>query len=1415
MMLTIHGLPNGCKYHDLKLLIKQECNLSDFILDNLVGEGESSKKVRIGVADESEGSHLIKCLDGYRMNGNMLRVVPVAKAPMNQPQGNFDQRGGYPRNDMLNQPGNYGNQPMAPMGNRPSPWSQSQNTNQWSPNQTAGPQRSQNNFGYQQQPNQPYQQHAQRPPAPQQQQRPDPKQFPQRDMRSRGPLEQPGFGFPQKSSAPEPSHRMLRSVDIVPGATREPPRAQPLPPQQNQPPGRFHTDKPVTINKDYFQGSSQFGAQGSQPTHFQGPAQSQPTQWGQPMQQQKNTPPHFGKPQFDEDRKYPQSDKRPILQKPEQDMRMSTAYKGYDKPFPDSAHGRPVSPHGRRVSPPGRRVSPPGRRVSPPGRRGSPPGRRVSPSGRRVSPPGRRVSPHMGRVLPDGRRVSPHARPGSPQDRRMTDRRMSPGRRASPSGRRMSPGGRISPSRRMPGRQSPHRDVPRKMSPHKRFSPGRRLVSPPRRDQDRRDSPSRHAQRFSPSRRPVDKIDKFGDSRAAKQVRPAYEPEATNQAMYSGGYRPNLHENVQYPVPGARGADTRSSTWQQDRDKAMYAAHMKKQDDERRPGAPPRGPEHRPESIVEPKRASPQHKSRSPTRRDARDRSPLRDRYRRHSPSPRSPRRSWALEKRRSPDLTDAPPPPVWPGQPADEPFPRPSFPEKDDPKKHAPWDRRPFDKPTEDARRDRRPAPEPRPFPEPGPGLRIRTDLGPREPPRVAPPPRFDPDERYSPKLPEPRFEPREEYKDQRDYRRPDEKSYPERDFREFPRADERERRRDEFPRRDEFRRDERKETRERPDQRKDHDMFQKEFEDIYKRAKEFKQKVEELRRPDRARDEYRDDHRRDLERGDERRKMLDDHSRVRRDEARHDFRHPDVDRHRQEDRPRSHHSDEYSRHRDLDWKDDKPKPKPLNPEAQAKRDKAAEEIATKILERHGNFGMSPDVRSRILKELINVVMGMINHMFGYKDVSFIETVIKFNAKHTDRDEYKIFQDVMGNFPNLPKANKRHGEDDSEIPAKTSRRSPEIVKQGSRPRVDERSLRPKPQRVPAVRRSVARPELKPKVSTGRGVTGASAPLAPPNASGLYELGPRTYRTLKNELDHIMFTVEQDLPEVVDLSCEGERDIVDRWRNEMGDNLKDVLGLNVTKRLLNIFNPLNVKVHFTTKPDRKYLSTFLKRYNFVAFKRLPGVVNTFAAQVKDVADFDALCTAKSVHCGAAKITITPFYKFTQCPKKIKSNFCNSDVMQDIESNDSTEKTKDDSFTSMISEDSAKSSKTDVTKEKPKEETVVTKSAATNDTAKVEEKKIEAKTAAQTGTKTSTVKAETPKPKVETPTPKVVTPKPKVEAPKPKVDPPKPKVATQTPKVQPPKPKVDTPTPKVEATKPKVVTPTPNAQPPKPKVETGT
>ncbi|CAH0757214.1 unnamed protein product [Diatraea saccharalis] len=1499
MMLTIHGLPVMVKYHDLKTLIKQECNINDFILDNLTADVDGSKKVRIGVADEAEGAHLCKCLNGFRMGGNLLRVLPVGKASVNQ--NTFDQRGGFmPRNDMPNQHGNFGNQP-ANFGNQFSnqtqhaqaTWNTGSQSSQWGSNQQPQNQMRQANFDFQQRtgPQFPMQQTA-----PVGQQGPGNKPFGQSGpfiQNRTGPPEQ-GFGFAQPNK-PQPAPQMrsdrshvLRSVDIVQGPVH---------------PNRY-SDQKYDQNKP---GPSQFD---TPQQNYPQAGLIQAVPWSK--LQAKNLT--FGKPdvpQFESDKRHmPKNfEKGPLI------------------------HGQ----HERRLSPQDRRPSP-HRRPSP----GGP----IRPPDRRLSP-GRRVSP--------GRRMSP-------------GRRVSPGRRMSPTGRRMSPGRRVSPNdRRAPVRKSPGR-----VSPHKRSSPGRRLVSP-----------GRDNLRYSPSRR-HDKSD-FSDSRGPKQIRPAYEADAKapNQAMYSDGYRPNLHENVSYP---SRQTDQRSSSWQ-DRDKNTYPG-SKKQDEDRRMV---RGTE--PEA-----KRSPIHKSRSPNRRDVRERSPLRDRYRRHSPSPRSPRRSWALEKRRSPEISEAPPPPVWPGQNPEDHYTRPTSKTQEGAKPVPVWDhrtfqeteasmrrenrlydeeqmrmrrdagrrdaippsnrrepspRRPGFKPHEDMNRDtkfeprdskfesrdpkydprepkfdtrdpkfnsrdpkfnsrdpkfetrehkfethvsrfdlrdskfdqrdpkfepRDPKFEPRdpnfqprdPMFEPrdpkfeprdpkfeprdpkfiprdpkfeprepkfeprdpkfeprepkfeprdpkfeprdpkfeprGPEYRPRdpkfephdpkfgprgpkferdnkydsrdpkfdqrnpkfemrepkfearnTKYDPREPKFEPRDPKFNPREpKFEPRDPKfesrdpkfeprgnefrssfdhtgdkrqpPNYEPRDEPKfgsrdtfgsrntkfeqrdqkfkptfepveadftqqeldfgtrdskfepreskygareskfDRNDHRRtlesPERKSYLDRD--DF-RSKRPEPSRDNTSRREEpNRRDERK------DIRKPHDQFDLEFEDIYKRTREFKQKVEELKRAERNREERepsRDQRRRDTD-----------------EDGRHSDRKTEGERRHQEDRP---HSRQSSDKREPEWKPRNIIPRKifLPSVVKAKRDKAVDEIANKLMHKYGDFEMTEEIKNRVLDELKLSIARIMYDMFGNEDISFIELVVKFNSKHGEREEVKIFEDVMSCFPKHHRAMKRPAQetDKSDIPEKSSRLATDTQSEQDSRRFARSVRKPVITKKPVLRAAaISKPKLeRPK----RLVPHLSVK---PNADGLYELDATTSRLLEDDLQKIMIKVWQALPD--DAPTEEEKMVIEKFRNKASDDLKNALGLNVTKRLLNIFNPLNVKVHFSTKPERKYLKYFLKQYNFVAFKRIVGIMNTFAAQVKTIEDYDNLCNDKNIFCGAAKITITPCYRLIQCPKNIKTIYGSP---EDDNPTKNKEITKQGSEESSLKNDEAKELNTAKTEQQAK------------------------------------------------------------------------------------------------------------------------
>ncbi|XP_047037846.1 uncharacterized protein LOC124643052 [Helicoverpa zea] len=153
---------------------------------------------------------------------------------------------------------------------------------------------------------------------------------------------------------------------------------------------------------------------------------------------------------------------------------------------------------------------------------------------------------------------------------------------------------------------------------------------------------------------------------------------------------------------------------------------------------------------------------------------------------------------------------------------------------------------------------------------------------------------------------------------------------------------------------------------------------------------------------------------------------------------------------------------------------------------------------------------------------------------------------------------------------------------------------------------------------------------------------------GHYELNARMTKMVERELQDIMIKLWQELPD--NPTDETEAVVVDKLRNKAGDDLRNVLGLNITKRLLNVHNPLYVKVQFSGKPEKVHLGEFLKKYNFNAFKRIEQTVNMFAAQVKTINDFDRLCSAKDIRCGDIKVFVNPIYKFTKCPQNLVTSF---------------------------------------------------------------------------------------------------------------------------------------------------------------------
>ncbi|KPJ17643.1 hypothetical protein RR48_07131 [Papilio machaon] len=78
MMLTIFGIPQKITYNDLKKLIQEKCNISQFLLGDFLQDMNGKKNIKICVTDGNEGDLVIKGLDGYKLDKSILSVAPVA-----------------------------------------------------------------------------------------------------------------------------------------------------------------------------------------------------------------------------------------------------------------------------------------------------------------------------------------------------------------------------------------------------------------------------------------------------------------------------------------------------------------------------------------------------------------------------------------------------------------------------------------------------------------------------------------------------------------------------------------------------------------------------------------------------------------------------------------------------------------------------------------------------------------------------------------------------------------------------------------------------------------------------------------------------------------------------------------------------------------------------------------------------------------------------------------------------------------------------------------------------------------------------------------------------------------------------------------------------------------------------------------
>lgn len=454
--------------------------------------------------------------------------------------------------------------------------------------------------------------------------------------------------------------------------------------------------------------------------------------------------------------------------------------------------------------------------------------------------------------------------------------------------------------------------------------------------------------------------------------------QASNEAIYSGGYRPNVRD-VQYPTTHT----LPRQDWQ-DREKAFPPKTIIEDRERRDVPRLQKFDIHRISDQQRPMeqetKRSRSHSSRSPRR----DRSPIRDRYRRHSPSPRSPRRSWALEKRRSPQKRETPPPPVWPGNNSED------YSQQSRPKisareveKHVPvWE-------TRDKRRDDYTTENRRNFEE---QIRMKKEME-----KWKPIPQSDTQE-SSRMVDEDRIHKeskfvKKEFETRRDYREDDmrkshtdklQKGYQRQDREDIRYKSEHEQK-DDIPRkREEYAgriEEKKKEILQKQEQ------LQKEIDEVYKRAVDFTKKAELYRKSEHKKDSYDSDRDRDRVSGPK------NYERSKQDSYEKQSRNV----------PFQEHNRSYASRIDKEAEIEQSNPA----DVKAKRNKAILEISEKIMHKYGST-LPSEMHRRIHSELKWTLNRRLNEMFGKKDVSFIEIIVKFNSSHSAKDEKNMFDEIM-----------------------------------------------------------------------------------------------------------------------------------------------------------------------------------------------------------------------------------------------------------------------------------------------------------------------------------------------------------------------------------------------------------------------
>nr|XP_037876013.1 uncharacterized protein LOC101737620 isoform X4 [Bombyx mori] len=332
-------------------------------------------------------------------------------------------------------------------------------------------------------------------------------------------------------------------------------------------------------------------------------------------------------------------------------------------------------------------------------------------------------------------------------------------------------------------------------------------------------------------------------------------------------------------------------------------------------------------------------------------------------------------------------------------------------------------------------------------------------------------------------------------------------------------------------------------------------------------------------------------------------------------------------------------------EWDIDRMNDPMMNP----KRDKAVEAIVSTILKKHQYLAECGDEeRIRVIEELKNELGQLFIDMFGDRDISYIEIMIKYKAKFGDKDEEVMIENVLSKLSIEMRCLKRSAPD-----YRRSSRSVNRERRSSSYTRRDRFDRPGPSQDYRLYRSNRRESEKKLKENQRNdvrdnirrvaVINRNKNAVNQNRTTFEELYRKPYVQVRKAVEDQPRATPNDvseLPTQMSKTVDGEPD----------DPMRNVLGPNLKKTFTGVYNPLNMKLSFDRLPRKAGVSLFLKTHNCCGLKKMNSKGIDYCTRARDANTLNRICAQKHFTIDNSNVTVTPMYRHMKRPPYPKTVF---------------------------------------------------------------------------------------------------------------------------------------------------------------------